>query len=331
MLSFRKLRHWLMGTLGVAVLCCTLAGAAQAQKSNEDLSPLYRINAAQARFQPRAMLKLTVEAVRLKSDLHPEVGIVLGSGLGDLADLLQDKVEIPYASIPGFVVSTVEGHAGSLVLGKLEGRPVVVMRGRVHCYEGYHIRNVAFPILLMKELGAKTLVVTNSSGAISPGRYLGEIVLLKDHLNFLGANPLVGNNDPKLGPRFVDMNKAYTPSLRQKALAQAQKLEIPLKEGVYAAMLGPSYETPAERRMLRLVGADVVGMSTVPEVIAAVYSGMQVIGFSCVTDVPADIPSAKGEKAQAAPATTNHQQVLEAAQKAQRQLGQLIRALIPQL
>ena len=265
--------------------------------------------------------------LKQKVNFKPEVLIVLGSGLGSLADMVEDKTEIFYRDIPGFAVSTVEGHVGSLVFGRLEGKNVVMMRGRVHCYEGYKINQVAFPVLVAKALGAKTLIVSNSSGAISQGHYLGELILLKDHINFLGSNPMVGPNSEKLGPRFFDMNSAYTPSLRQLTLKEARQLKINLKEGVYAAMLGPSYETPAERKMLRLMGADVVGMSTVPEVIAAVYSGMQVLGFSCVTEVPADIPRLEGEKS-ASNGITNHEDVLKAAENAQADLGKLIRAVL---
>ncbi|MGM9998133.1 MAG: purine-nucleoside phosphorylase [Candidatus Bruticola sp.] len=272
-------------------------------------------------------VKKAADFLREKISFKPEILIILGSGLGSLADMTENKIEIPYKDIPGFAVSTVEGHVGSLVFGQIEGKNVVVMRGRVHCYEGYRANQVVFPILTAKALGVKTLIVSNSSGAISQGHYLGELILIKDHMNFLGSNPMTGPNSEKLGPRFFDMNSAYTEKLRRLACQKAEKMGIKLKEGVYAAMLGPSYETPAERKMLRIMGADVVGMSTVPEVIAAVYSGMQVLGFSCVTDVPADIPKLEGED-KSEGAVTNHEDVLKAAENAQSDLGKLIRAIL---
>ncbi|MBQ7501659.1 purine-nucleoside phosphorylase [bacterium] len=271
------------------------------------------------------MIGKAVDSIREKTQIVPEAGLILGSGLDGLVNLVEDRVEIPYKDIPGFAVSTAEGHVGSLVFGRLEGRNVVIMRGRVHFYEGYDMRNLIFPVQVMKALGIKYLIVTNASGAVSSGHYLGEIVLIKDHVNMLGRNPLMGPNDESIGPRFFDMSTAYTPELRSLALKEAEKLKLPLKEGVYAAMIGPSYETPAERTLLRAGGVDVVGMSTVPEVIAAVHCGLKVIGFSCVTDVPADIPAEEGT-AEAKAAT--HEDVLQAADKAQESLGRLIREIV---
>ncbi len=312
-------------TLAIGLIASALPSLAE--KTTSSPTPCRCACRANQSLTTEERVEQAADFLKQKINFKPEVMIVLGSGLGSLADLAKDKIEIPYRDIPGFAISTVEGHVGSLVFGHLEGKNVVMMRGRVHCYEGYKINQVAFPVLVAKALGVKTLIVSNSSGAISQGHYLGELVLIKDHLNFLGANPLVGPNSERLGPRFFDMNLAYTPSLRQLALKEADKLNIKLKEGVYASMLGPSYETPAERKMLRLIGADVVGMSTVPEVIAAVYSGMDVLGFSCVTDVPADIPRLEGEKS-AAPTLTNHEEVLKSAQNAQTDLGKLICAVL---
>lgn len=312
-------------TLAIGLIASALPSLAE--KTTSSPTPCRCACRANQSLTTEERVEQAADFLKQKINFKPEVMIVLGSGLGSLADLAKDKIEIPYRDIPGFAISTVEGHVGSLVFGHLEGKNVVMMRGRVHCYEGYKINQVAFPVLVAKALGVKTLIVSNSSGAISQGHYLGELVLIKDHLNFLGTNPLVGPNSERLGPRFFDMNLAYTPSLRQLALKEADKLNIKLKEGVYASMLGPSYETPAERKMLRLMGADVVGMSTVPEVIAAVYSGMQVLGFSCVTDVPADIPALKGEKS-TSNAITNHEDVLKAAENAQTDLGKLIRAVL---
>ncbi|MGM9992270.1 MAG: purine-nucleoside phosphorylase [Candidatus Bruticola sp.] len=278
-------------------------------------------------YDTEQKVKKAADFLRKKINFKPEILIILGSGLGPLADIAENKIEISYNDIPGFAVSTVEGHVGSLVFGQIEGKNVVIMRGRVHCYEGYKANQVVLPVLTAKALGVKTLIVSNSSGAISQGHYLGELILIKDHINFLGSNPMVGPNSEKLGPRFFDMNSAYTEKLRRLAFQEAEKMGIKLKEGVYAAMLGPSYETPAERKMLRIMGADVVGMSTVPEVIAAVYSGMQVLGFSCVTDVPADIPKLVN-KDESDSTFTNHEDVLKTAEKAQSDLGKLIKAIL---
>lgn len=298
-----------------------VCGRSEADKTGE----AYRQSLGEVCRNPKAMIAKAVGSIREKTQIIPEVGIILGSGLDGLVNLVEDRTEIPYKEIPGFAVSTAEGHVGSLVFGRLEGRSVVIMRGRVHCYEGYDMRNVIFPVQVMKALGIKYLIATNASGAVSSGHYLGEIVLIKDHVNMLGRNPLTGPNEESIGPRFFDMSAAYTPELRSLALKEAERLRIPLKEGVYAAMPGPSYETPAERRLLRVGGVDVVGMSTVPEVIAAVHCGLKVVGFSCVTDVPADIP---GEEIAAEAKAATHDDVLKAADKAQENLGRLIREII---
>jgi purine-nucleoside phosphorylase len=229
-------------------------------------------------------VQTAAETVRGRSALVPEVGIILGTGLGGLAREIAVEAEVPYERIPGFPLSTVETHAGRLLLGRLGGRPVVAMQGRFHRYEGYDLQQVTFPVRVMHALGARTLVVSNACGGMNPLWGPGDLVLLSDHINLLGDNPLVGPNDDRLGPRFPDMSAPYDPDLRALARAVALELGIVLREGVYVAVAGPNLETRAEYRMLRAVGADVVGMSTVPEVIVAGHQGMRTIGISIITD-----------------------------------------------
>jgi purine-nucleoside phosphorylase len=222
--------------------------------------------------------------VRGRSALVPEIGIILGTGLGGLAREIAVEAEVPYAEIPGFPLSTVETHAGQLLLGRLGGRPVVAMQGRFHRYEGYDLQQVTFPVRVLHALGARTLIVSNACGGMNPLWGPGDLVLLSDHINLLGDNPLVGANDERLGPRFPDMSAPYDPELRALARKAALELGIMLREGVYVAVAGPNLETRAEYRMLRALGADVVGMSTVPEVIVAGHQGMRTIGISIITD-----------------------------------------------
>jgi purine-nucleoside phosphorylase len=251
------------------------------------------------------------DIVRARTRVRPEVAIVLGTGLGGLAREIELEAEIPYGDIAGFPLSTVETHAGKLLAGRLAGRPIVAMQGRFHRYEGYDLQQVTFPVRVLHALGARTLVVSNACGGMNPLWGPGDLVLLSDHINLLGDNPLIGPNDDRLGPRFPDMSAPYDAELRALALAAALELGIVLREGVYVAVPGPNLETRAEYRMLRSMGADVVGMSTVPEVIVAVHQGMRVVGVSIITDQclpdalePADIGRIIATAARAEPQLT---------------------------
>jgi purine-nucleoside phosphorylase len=256
-------------------------------------------------------IETAVAAVRSRSPLRPEVAIILGTGLGGLAREIVVEAEVPYGEIPGFPLSTVESHAGRLLLGRLGGKPVVAMQGRFHRYEGYDLRQVTVPVRVLRALGAGTLAVSNACGGMNPLWGPGELVLLSDHINLLGDNPLVGANDGRLGPRFPDMSAPYDPGLRRLARAIALEQGTVLREGVYVAVPGPNLETRAEYRMLRAIGADVVGMSTVPEVIVAVHQGMRVVGISIITDQclpdalePADISRIIATASEAEPRLT---------------------------
>jgi len=248
----------------------------------------------------------------------PELGIILGSGLGAFADLVEDKVTISYKDIPHFPISTVEGHAGQLVFGKVEGQSLVVMQGRFHYYEGYTMQEVTFPIRVMQVLGVKGLIVTNAAGGINSDFQAGDLILIKDHLNLMGENPLRGSNLSNLGPRFPDLSEAYNSEWRQKALALMPNYDIRPQEGVYAAMSGPSYETPAEIRYSRSIGADMVGMSTVPEVIVANHGGMKVLGISCVTNMAAGI----------LPQKLSHTEVMETAERVEKKFVSFVQGLM---
>jgi purine-nucleoside phosphorylase len=233
----------------------------------------------------RAAIALAAAAVRERFAAVPEAAIILGTGLGGLAREIAKPVAIPYEEIPGFPVSTVESHAGRLIGGTIAGRTVIAMQGRFHLYEGYTAQQVSFPVRVMRELGARTLFVSNASGGLDPSWTPGDLMLIADHINLLGENPLVGANDDALGPRFPDMSAPYDAALRARAREVAKQAGTTLREGVYAAVTGPTFETRAEYRMLRLLGADAVGMSTVPEVIVAVHGGMRVFGVSMITDL----------------------------------------------
>jgi purine-nucleoside phosphorylase len=229
-------------------------------------------------------VQASAEAVRRRHAGAAEIGIILGTGLGGLGREIEVETRVPYGDIPGFPLSTVESHAGQLLLGRLGGRPVVAMQGRFHRYEGYDLRQVTFPVRVMHALGVRTLIVSNACGGMNPLWAPGELMLISDHINLLGDNPLVGPNDERLGSRFPDMSAPYDPELRALARSLALELGIVLREGVYVAVAGPNLETRAEYRMLRALGADVVGMSTVPEVIVANHQGMRVLGLSIITD-----------------------------------------------
>jgi purine-nucleoside phosphorylase len=233
----------------------------------------------------RDALNASVTAIQQRSRVTPKIAIILGTGLGGLAREIEVESAIPYADIPHFPLSTVESHQGRLLLGTLEGRPVVAMQGRFHRYEGYTLQQIVHPVRTMFMLGARTLIVSNVCGGMNPLWRAGDLVLLDDHINLLGDNPLVGPNLDDLGPRFPDMSKPYAPELQELAETVALELRLPMRRGVYAAVPGPNLETRAEYRMLRYIGADLVGMSTVPEVITARHMNMDVLGFSIITDM----------------------------------------------
>jgi purine-nucleoside phosphorylase len=267
------------------------------------------------------MLDDAVRRIREGSDVDPRVGVILGSGLGALADELTERTEIPYADIPGWPGSTAVGHAGTLVLGALGGEPVAVMRGRAHLYEGVGADRVAFGVRVLGRLGIRSLVVTNASGGINPDYRPGLLVLISDHVNLQGTSPLVGPNDESLGPRFPDLSDAYDPELRARARDAAARLGIEVGEGVYAAWLGPQFETPAEIRFMRAVGGDLAGMSTVQEVIAARHMGIRVLGISVVTNMAAGV----------LPQKIDHETVLEVGAAAAGDVTTLLRELVPTL
>jgi purine-nucleoside phosphorylase len=227
--------------------------------------------------------------IRKEVGIQLEVGLILGSGLGVLADLIEEPTVIDYSLIPHFPVSTVEGHAGELVVGNIKGKNVLIMKGRFHAYEGYGAETVSFPVRVMKELGISQLIVTNAAGGINTEYQVGDLMVISDHLNLTYRNPLIGPIDNSLGVRFPDMSEAYSRRLRKLAHQVAESQNLSLREGVYVGLLGPTYETPAEIRMLRTLGADAVGMSTVPEVIVARHAGIEVLGFSCISNMAAGI------------------------------------------
>jgi purine-nucleoside phosphorylase len=256
--------------------------------------------------------------IRGRAPTEPQIAIVLGSGLGGFADEFEDSVALPYRDIPGFVSSTAQGHVGSLVIGKVEGVPVVAMQGRVHYYEGYSLEEVTFPIRTFKLLGIKTLILTNAAGGIDVQLSQGALMVISDHLNLMGVNVLRGPNDERFGPRFPDMSEVYSRDLQELATEEARALGITVRRGIYAALQGPSYETPAEIHMLRAFGADAVGMSTVPEAIVARHMGMKVLGISCITNMAAGISESP----------INHEEVMETGQKVRESFTHLLRRVI---
>ena len=255
--------------------------------------------------------------VRGRTALRPSIGVVLGSGLGAFADALEDAVAVPFGEIPHFPASTVVGHSGALVVGRSRGVPVAVMKGRVHFYEGYRLDEVVFPVRVLGRLGVKTLVLTNAAGAINPAFAPGDLMVIEDHLNLLG-NPLLGPNEEALGPRFPDMSEAYDRGLRDVAEAACRGAGVRCHRGVYVALTGPSYETPAEIRMFRTMGADAVGMSTVPEVIAARHMGMRVVGLSCLTNMAAGVTDRK----------LDHRDVLETGERVKAALLEVLARIV---
>ncbi|WP_338553926.1 purine-nucleoside phosphorylase [Paenibacillus sp. KS-LC4] len=252
---------------------------------------------------------------------YPEIGLILGSGLGILADLIEDATVIPYETIPHFPVSTVEGHAGELVSGLINGKRVVMMKGRFHLYEGYEAQAVTFPVRVLKAIGVNQLIVTNAAGGVNTAFEVGDLMLISDHINNMGKNPLIGPNDKELGVRFPDMSEAYSKRLIQVAYRVADRQHFTFREGIYMGNLGPTYETPAEVRMARILGADAVGMSTIPEVIVARHAGMEVLGISCITNKAAGIL----EQA------LSHEEVMEAAEQVKPKFLKLVLGIIEEL
>jgi purine-nucleoside phosphorylase len=273
---------------------------------------------AEAMNEYYAQLQAATAVVAGRIRRPPRLAIVLGSGLGLLADEVADGVSIPYAEIPHFPVSTAPGHAGRMVAGSFQGVPVAMMAGRVHLYEGYSAGQVVFPVRLLRELGVETLIVTNAAGGVNPRFSSGALMLITDHINLTGHNPLVGPNDDRFGTRFPDMTEAYSLELRMLAESAAVKTGVPLEEGIYLGLLGPTYETPAEVRMVRMLGGDAVGMSTVLEVIAANHLGMQVLGISCITNMAAGM----------LPQKLHHEEVMETASRVSGQFAALLRSVV---
>ena len=259
--------------------------------------------------------------IKSKIKAHPRLAIVLGSGLGNFADDMSDPVRIPYSEIPHFARSTAIGHAGQLVIGGVGGTPVLTMQGRFHLYEGYSPETVVFPIRVFARMGVRSVILTNAAGGINLDYGQGRLVMINDHINLQGQNPLMGREDQRLGPRFIDMTDAYCETYREMALLAAKKLGIELGQGVYAGLPGPSYETPAEIRYLRAIGADLVGMSTVAEVIAARQLGMKVLAISCVTNMAAGILKQK----------INHEEVLETGRRVASEFKALLREVAPRI
>jgi purine-nucleoside phosphorylase len=255
--------------------------------------------------------------VRDRSPLRPAIGVVLGSGLGAFADALEDAVAVPFGEIPHFPSSTVVGHGGSLVVGRSRGVPVAVMKGRVHFYEGYALEQVVFPVRVLGRLGVSTLVLTNAAGAINPAFAPGDLMVIEDHINLLG-NPLLGPNEEALGPRFPDMSEVYDRGLRDVTEAACRAASVRCHRAVYVSLTGPSYETPAEIRMFRTMGADAVGMSTVPEAIAARHMGMRVLGLSCLTNMAAGVTDRK----------LDHREVLETGERVKSALLEVLARVV---
>ena len=267
------------------------------------------------------MLETAVEFIKGKiGEFKPEIGIVLGSGLGELADEYCDCA-IPYSEIPGFEASTVSGHKGRLVFARINGKNVIMMQGRFHFYEGHSIHKVVFPIKVMRKLGVENLIVTNAAGGVNPDFKPSDLMIITDHINHMGVNPLIGPNDDSMGKRFPDMSEVYTEKYVNLVEKAGEKLGISLQKGVYMAFTGPSYETPAEVRMARVIGADAVGMSTVPEAITASWAGMKVVGISCICNSAAGVSTVG----------LSHEDVIKAAGDAKEKFKQLVKEIIKEL
>ena len=277
----------------------------------EQLQPeiLYERAAAAARF------------IRSRAGREVRTALVLGSGLGAFADEVEGAESIPYGEIPGFARPTVEGHAGRLVVGEIGGAAVAVMQGRFHFYEGYALEEVTFPVRALGLLGVKSLVLTNAAGGLNNSYSEGSLIVISDHLNLMGTNPLLGPNDARFGPRFPDMTEVYDHEYVDAVIAEAKEMGLELRRGIYAALTGPSYETPAEIRMLRLLGADAVGMSTVPEAIVARQMGLRVLGLSCITNMAAGVLDKP----------INHEEVIETGARVRETFAELLRRVIPKL
>ena len=256
--------------------------------------------------------------IRSRINVEPRIALVLGSGLGGFADDFEEPVGIPYEDIPGFVRSTAQGHAGRLVIGKIEGVPVLAMQGRVHYYEGYSLEEVTFPVRTFGLLGVKTLVLTNAAGGINVQLTQGALMVISDHVNLMGVNPLRGPNDERFGPRFPDMSAVYSPELQELVVDEAKAIGVEVRRGIYCGLSGPSYETPAEIHLLRALGADAVGMSTVPEAIVARHIGLEVLGISCITNMAAGISDEP----------INHEEVMATGDRVRETFAELLRRVI---
>ncbi len=263
----------------------------------------------------------SIDYIKDKIKNQPEIGIVLGSGLGDFADAIEDKIEIPYTEIPGFPVSTVKGHDGKLIFGKINSKEVCVMKGRIHYYEGYDIKEVVYPIEVLAGLGIETLILTNAAGGVNTDFEPADLMIINDHINLMGKNPLIGPNDEDLGPRFPDMTDLYNKDLIEVAEKSAKKLGIDIQEGVYMYFTGPSYETAAEVRMARILGADAVGMSTVPEAIIARHRGLKILGISTITNMSTGILDTP----------LDHTEVVEVGQEVAGKFKELLKEIIEEI
>ncbi len=267
------------------------------------------------------LIKKSADYLKEKFQETPSIGLVLGSGLGVLAEEIENAVHIPYNEIPEFPVSTVEGHAGQLVFGTLQGVTVVAMQGRFHYYEGYSMEKVTFPIRVMKELGITQMIVTNAAGGVNESFQPGDLMLITDHINNMGTNPLIGKNDANLGLRFIDMTEAYSKRLQTLAKKVAESLRMKLQEGVYVGNTGPTYETPAEVRLARIIGGDAVGMSTVPEVIVARHAGIEVLGISCISNMAAGILNQP----------LDHSEVIETTERIKEDFLRLVKKIVQEM